>query len=166
MHLSFCTVPLYNGSYKQFIRASGISRGKTWNVSESFRFSAFSYVNFDVEYDPQSSWNHIWRWLYEIYIFMILTLPKTQKWFMIKLLYYVDQWRFFICVFVTNAVMKTMYTNTMGWQQWLNVKERYIKTTFWSIIKGVGQAFKGRCKGISNIKRPREQNSNTSLDLR
>lgn len=36
---------------------------------------------------------------------MILTLPKTQKWFMIKLLYSVDQGRFFICIFVANVVI-------------------------------------------------------------
>lgn len=45
--------------------------------------------------------------------------------------YSVDQWKFFICVVVTNFVMKTIHTNTIGWQQWLNVKERYIATTFW-----------------------------------
>lgn len=96
---------------------------------------------------------------------MVMKLPKTQKWLMIQLLYSVDQWTFFICVFVKIFVMKTIYTNTIGWQQWLNIKEIYIATTFWSIIEGLCQAFKGRCKGTSNIKRPREQSSNISLDL-
>lgn len=133
MQFPFFTIPLYNGSYKQFIRASGISRGKTWNVSESFRFSAFSYVNFDVEYDPQSSLNHIWRWLY---IYDTDVTKDSEVVYSKTIILYWPVEIFHLC-FVTNVVMKTIYTNTIGWQQWLNVKERYIATTFWSIIKGL-----------------------------